>query len=119
MMQSSILVQVEHLLKEKKFNIDIDKFMQFLRIAKDNYIYPDAVQRYTKDKIVDIYEVLEFLTEKNIMEPRLVIYCPNCNRFTGDYYKTFYDLPKEVHCPHNDCVITDVVKNAIVVYKEK
>ena len=118
-MQSNILAQAERLLGEKEFNIDIDKFMQFLRIAKGDYIYPDAVQRYTKGKIVDIYEVLEFLSEKDIMEQRLVVYCPNCNKFTGDYYKTFYDLPEEVHCPHNDCVIADVVKNTIVVYKEK
>ena len=84
-MQSNILAQVERLLKEKKFNIDMDKFMKFLHIAKDNYIYPDAVQRYTKDKIVDIYEVLEYLSEKNILEQRLVVYCSNCNKFTRDY----------------------------------
>lgn len=118
-MQSSILAQVEHLLKEKKFNIDLDKFMQFFRMVKDSYIYPDAVQRHTKDKIVDIYDALEFLSENDVLEQRLVVYCPNCNRFVGNYYKTFYDLPQEVHCPHNDCVITDVVKNTIVVYKEK
>lgn len=118
-MQSNILAQVEHLLKGKKFNIDKDKFLEFIRIVKDNYIYPDAVQRYTKDAIVDIYEVLEFLSEKDILEQRLVVYCPDCNKFTGDYYKTFYELPKEVLCPHNDCVITDVVKNTIVVYKER
>lgn len=118
-MQSNILAQVEHLLREKKFNIDVDKFVQYLRIVKDNWIYPDAVQRHTKSTIVEIYNVLEYLTESGYLEQALVVYCPNCNRFIGNYYKTIYDLPGEEYCPHNDCVIKDVVKNAIVVYREK
>ncbi len=34
MKQSNILAQAERLLGKKEFNIDIDKFMQFLRSAK-------------------------------------------------------------------------------------
>ncbi len=71
MKQSNILAQAERLLGKKEFNIDIDKIMQFLRSAKGDYIYPDAIQRYTEGKIVDIYEMLELLSEKDIMEQRL------------------------------------------------
>lgn len=117
-MQSDILVQIELLLREQKFKVNIEKFIQFLRILKNNYVYPDAVRRFTKDEIIDIYEVLEFLAEKGFLEQRLLIYCPNCNRFTDNEYKTIYDLPSELYCPHDDYHITEVVKNAVVVYKE-
>lgn len=117
-MQYDTLAQVERLLKEKKFNIDIEKFVQFLHIVKDNWIYPDAVQRYTKNTIMEVYEVLECLADKGYLEQALVVYCPNCNKFIGNYYKTIHDLPDVEYCPHNDCEITDVIKNAIVVYKE-
>ena len=116
-MQSNILEQVEHLLKEKKFNIDLEKFLGFLRLVKNGWIYPDAVQRHTKSGIVDIYEALEFLSEQGLLEQAIVIYCPNCNRFIGNYYKTIYDLPEEEYCPHNDCIISEVAKNAVIVYR--
>ena len=90
-MQYDTLAQVERLLKEKKFNIDIEKFVQFLRIVKDNWIYPDAVQRYTKNTIMEVYEVLECLADKGYLEQALVVYCPNCNKFIGNYYKTIHD----------------------------
>lgn len=116
-MQSPILAQVEHLLKEKKFNIDTGLLVEFLKMVKYKWIYPDAVQRYLKTSIVDVYDVLDYLTENGILEQSLEIYCPNCNRYIGQHYKTIYDLPEEVYCPHNDCVIKDVAQNAVIVYR--
>ena len=116
-MQSNILAQVEHLLREKKFNIDIDKFVDFLRLVKHKWIYPDALQRYTHDDIVLIYDALEYLVDSDVLEQSLEIYCPYCNKYVGQHYKTISELPEEVHCPHNDCVISDVAQNAVIVYR--
>lgn len=116
-MQLNFLAQVEHLLKEKKFNIDVDKFIEFLGLVKYKWIYPDAVQRFTQASIVEIYNVLDFLMDKGYVEQSLEIYCPNCNRYIGQHYKTIFDLPTEVYCPHNDCEITDVAQNAIIIYR--
>lgn len=116
-MQLNFLAQVEHLLKEKKFDIDIDKFIEFLSLVKYKWIYPDAVQRFTKAGIVEIYNVLDYLMDEGYVEQSLEIYCSCCNRYIGQHYKTVYELPSEVYCPHCDCEITDISQNAVIIYR--
>ena len=46
MMQSNIFQTVAPLLKEKKFNIDLDSFLDFMKQYHSNdWIYPDAILR--------------------------------------------------------------------------
>lgn len=116
-MQSNILAQVEHLLREKKFNIDIKKFIEYLSLVKGKWIYPDAVQHAIKAEIKEIYDVLECLTEKGYFERALEVYCPYCNRYVGQHFNSIFELPEEVHCPHNDCIITNVAENTIIIYR--
>lgn len=116
-MQSNILAQVEHLLKDQKFDIDVDLLIGFFKMVKYKWIYPDAVQRFTKASIVEIYNVLDFLANKGYLEQNLEVYCPNCNRYIGQHYKTIFELPEEVYCPHNDCIINNVAQNAVIIYR--
>lgn len=116
-MQSNTLERVERLLKGMKFDIDVEKLMEFFKIVKHKWIYPDAVHRFTKANIVEIYGVLDYLTEQGCLEQCLEIYCPNCNRYIGEHYKTLFDLPEEVYCPHNDCVIKEVAQNVVIIYR--
>lgn len=116
-MQLNFLAQVERSLKEKKFDIDVDKFIEFLHLVKYKWIYPDAVQRFTKANIVQIYHVLDCLMQEGYVEQSLEIYCPNCNRYVGQHYKTIYELPREIYCPHCDYEIKEVAQNAVIIYR--
>lgn len=117
-MQSSIFARVEPLLKEKKFNIDNKALLGFLnRYHKNDWIYPDAMYRNLGIDIKIIYEILELCVEKGILEQYLQIYCPKCQRFTGSYYKTIYEIPDEVNCIHCDDEILRPLEHAIIIYK--
>ncbi len=116
-MQSISLAQVEHLLKEKSFDVDIEKFIEFLKLVKYKWIYPDAVQRFLQTDIVKVYELLDFLMDNGYVEQSLEIYCPNCNRYVGQHYKTIFELPEVVNCPHCDYEIMEVTQNAIIIYR--
>ena len=77
------------LLKEKKFNIDLDSFLDFMKQYQSNdWIYPDAIHRKLGMEIKDIYGILEMCVDENIVEQYLNVYCPICQRFTGNIYKT-------------------------------
>lgn len=117
-MQSNIFARVEPLLKEKKFNIDTEALIVFLnRYHKNDWIYPDAVYRNLKIDIKIIYEILEFCVDEGILQQYLQIYCPKCQRFTGAYYRTIYEIPDEVNCIHCDDEIVAPLEHAIIIYK--
>lgn len=117
-MQSNIFVQVAPLLKEKKFNIDVDAFITFMsKYRVDNWVYPDAIHRELHISIKDVYEALELCVEKGLLEQYLQIYCPKCQRFTGSYYKTALEIPEFVNCVHCDEEIENPLQHAIIIYK--
>lgn len=118
-MQSITLQKIKQLLQEKKFNIDLEKFMEFMKLVKNNYIYPDAMERFTSDNIVEIYKVLEYLSDKRILQQYVEVYCPNCSRYVGRKYKTLSEIPEEIYCPHCDQEIGDVAQNLFIIYRVK
>ena len=117
-MQSNIFVKVAPLLEEKKFNIDTDAFISFMsKYHKNNWIYPDAIQRELHVHIKYVYEALEVCVEEGLLEQYLQIYCPRCQRFTGSYYKTALEIPEFVNCVHCDEEIENPLRHAILIYK--
>lgn len=117
-MQSNIFVTVEPLLKEKKFNIDCDSLMRFLnRYHHDEWIYPDAMHRNCRINIKEAYEILELCVDNGILEQYLQIYCPRCQRFTGNCYKTVFDIPTDINCVHCGEDVEQPLKHAIIIYK--
>lgn len=117
-MQSNIFVQVAPLLKEKKFNIDVDAFITFMsKYRVNNWVYPDAIHRELHISIKDVYEALELCVEKGLLEQYLQIYCPKCQRFTGSCYKTALEIPEFVNCVHCDEEIENPLQHAIIIYK--
>lgn len=117
-MQLNIFVKVAPLLKEKKSNIDCEAVIEFLGHYKSkDWIYPDAMHRNLKISIKDIYEILEMCVEIGLIEQYLQIYCSRCQRFTGQYYKTIFEIPLEVNCIHCDEEITNPLEHAIIIYK--
>ena len=117
-MQSNIFQTVAPLLKEKKFNIDLDSFLDFMKQYHSNdWIYPDAIHRKLGIEIKDIYGILEMCVDENIVEQYLNVYCPICQRFTGNIYKTALEIPEFVNCVHCDTEIDNPLQQAIIIYK--
>ena len=117
-MLSNIFAKAVPLLKESKLNIDIDKFVEFLSHYKTkDWIYPAAIHRKLKFEVKDIYKALEVLRENGYVEQFLEIYCPNCQRYTGQFFKTIGEVPSEIYCDNCDCEISDPLEHASVVYK--
>ena len=117
-MLSNIFVKVVLLLKEKKFNIDCDALISFLSYYHVNeWIYPDAIHRELSLDIKIVYEILELCVEEGLLEQYLQIYCPKCQRFTGNFYRTALEIPEFVNCVHCDTEIETPLQHAIVIYK--
>lgn len=117
-MLSNTYAKVVPLLKEKKFNIDVDAFFNFLlKYKSGEYIYPSALHRKLGIDIKIIYEILELYVELGILEQWLEIYCPNCSKFTGQCFNNVQAIPDEVNCLHCGEDIEHSLKNAIVIYR--
>lgn len=117
-MQSNIFVKVVPLLKEKKFDIDVDMFVSFMaKYQKNNWVYPSALNRELHMHIRDVYEVLELCVDQGLLEQYLQVYCPKCQRFTGNYYKTALEIPEFVNCVHCDEEIENPLRHAIIIYR--
>lgn len=117
-MQSNIFVKVAPLLREKKSNIDTDAFISFMaRYRTNSWVYPDAIHRELRIHIKDVYEVLELCVEQGLLEQYLQIYCPKCQRFTGNYYKTALEIPEYANCVHCDEEIGNPLQHAVIIYK--
>ena len=119
-MQSNIFAKLAPLLKEKKSNIDCDAVIRFLgHYGSGQWIYPGVLHRNLKISIKEVYEVLELCAENGLIEQYLEIYCPFCQRFTGNIYKTLLEIPEELNCIHCDNEIQDPSKYAIIIYRVK
>lgn len=117
-MPSNIFAKVVPLLKEKKYNIDYDMLTEFLSHYKSNdWLYPDAMHRNLKIDIKTIYEILEYFADMKLLEQYLQIYCPHCQKYTGQYYKSIAELPDELNCLHCDNEILNPLNHAIIIYK--
>ena len=117
-MRSNISQTVAPLLKEKKFNIDSDKFLEFMKQYHSNdWIYPDVIHRELGINLKVVYDILEMCVDNNILEQYLNIYCPTCQRFTGNIYKTALEIPESVCCWHCDTEISNPLRHAIIIYR--
>lgn len=119
-MQSNIFAQVAPLLEERQFNIDCSAVVEFLsRYKSGGIIYPGAMHRTLRLDMRMVYAILELLTENGLLEQRLELYCPRCQRFTGKIYKTVSELPEFVNCIHCDEEIENPIQHAVVIYQVK
>lgn len=117
-MQSNIFVQVAPLLKEKKSNLDYTSVINFLgKYKHGDLIYPSAIYRNLKLDTKDIYDILEICVTSGLVERKLAIYCPNCQRLSGHIYSSVFDIPEYITCNHCDEELEKNVENIIVIYK--
>ena len=60
----------------------------------------------------------KFLNEREgVLEQWLEIYCPNCSRFTGQWFKNIEDIPEQVNCFNCGEDIENPLKHAVVIYR--
>lgn len=112
------LKEMVPLLREKKSNIDWEAVVEFLGHYKSkHWIYPDAMHRNLKISIKDIYEILEICVGIGLLEQYLQIYCSRCQKFTGQYYKTIFEIPSDMDCVHCNEEITNPLEHAISIYR--
>ncbi len=117
-MQSNIFVKVAPLLEESKLNIDVDTLIDFLAHYKSgDWIYPAAIHRKLGFDLKVIYDALEVLQQNGYVDQFLEIYCPNCQRYTGQFFKTIGEVPSEIYCDNCDYEINNPLEHAAVVYK--
>ena len=116
-MQSNIFMQVEPLLREKKYDfLSVLKFLDKYYESSD-WIYPVAISKKTKVNIKDVYEILEECVGCDIIKRFFNIYCPHCCRLTNETYDNYIAIPNEIFCPQCDNEITNCFKKIVVVYK--
>lgn len=117
-MPSNIFVKVKPLLKEKKFDIDLEALIDFFgKYHSNEWIYPAAIHRELKIDSKIIYEILQICADNGIVEPYLEIYCPKCNRYAKQYYRVITDIPEITNCSQCGAEIVNPVSHAIVIYK--
>ncbi|MBP2058097.1 hypothetical protein J2Z60_001274 [Lactobacillus colini] len=117
-MQLNIYAKVAPLLKEQKFDIDIDKFIEYLSKYKSgNWIFPNVIHRELHIDVIKVYEVLDFLTKENFLEEYLRIRCPRCQQNAGYNFRTISDVPKFLGCLNCDFEIVNPLDHAIVIFK--
>lgn len=116
-MQSNIFAKVAPLLEESKLNIDVDVFIGFLaHYTVGDWIYPAVIHRELGFDLRAIYDALEILQQNDYIEQFLEIYCPSCQRYTGQFFKTIGEVPPEIYCENCDFEITNPLQHAAVVY---
>ena len=117
-MQLNIFAKAAPLLKEQKFDIDVDKFIKFMgHYHPEDWIYPSAIHRKLKIDIKVVYSILELLTKENYMESYLQIICPNCRRYTGFSYKNIGDIPEVLSCLNCDFEVGTPLDHSVIVYE--
>lgn len=117
-MLSNIFVRTRPLLEEKKYPINIDKFIEFMgRYSSNAWVYPAVLRRELKIDMKMVYQLLEVCRELGLLKQYLELYCPNCQRYSGYRYETLSDLPEEIECQQCGDLIEDTVHYAIVIYR--
>lgn len=89
------------------FPSDSERVLNFVRKE-----FPDE-----KGWLMEINHALHICVDNNIVEQYLNIYCPECQRFTGNIYKTALEIPEFVNCVHCGAEIENPLQHAIIIYK--
>ena len=87
-------------------------------ITDKNIIHPHEVSEKFHISIKEAYEMLERFADEGLLTSVLEPFCERCHSFAGVYYYTFMDLPAELTCPFCGYTITNLLEDAIVVYKK-
>ena len=80
----------------------------------DEYIYIDAMIRYTKLDKKTVIEILELLNDEKILEKYYTINCHNCGHSIRKFF-TKKELTEEIYCDHCDSEV--IVETYKAVYK--
>lgn len=89
----------------------------FQNYKKDMWIYPGILKRKFSLSIEEVYDVLNDLEKKGILESYYEIYCGTCQKSIGIVH-LFNELPETVECEICHGEIT-ALENSLLIYKVK
>lgn len=76
-----------------------DKILKVLSTFKvGNVLYPGMIIRHTGMKMKNAYLLLDEIENMQIIEKAYEIYCPKCQKSTGDIFNSLNDVPHELNC---------------------
>ena len=114
----NLFLKSKAILEEKKFDIDLDKLINFLgKYHQQEWIYAsDIIENFNLDKKA-IYEILKICSDNGIVKPYIKVLCPKCNKVSKQCYSVIADIPKKIKCSHCDNNIGNPFDYCIVIYK--
>ena len=91
--------------------------------TKDDIIYPKEVANEYGLSLLEVFEELDAYTEmeNNPIICLFEVRCPNCGKYTGEFYYSYWDFPPKQVCPLCGFIIVgyeDVERNIHIVYRK-
>ena len=110
---SIIGIVIQKRLRDRTNDKEIIEFFQ--NYKKDMWIYPGILKRKFSLSIEEVYDVLNDLEEKGILESYYEIFCGICQKSIGIVH-LFNELPETVECEicHGEI---PALENSLLIYK--
>ena len=103
-----------------KFRTDYQAFISFMgKYHTNDWIYPAALHRALKIDIKSIYMMLEACHREGLIERIFEVYCPHCQKYSGNYFMYLTDIPGDVICMNCDEEINSPLEHTVVIYRMK
>lgn len=118
MLESTLSIALKNLIQKRnltKRQTDLlNQTFKFLK--KGSIIYPGQLKSMLNIEIVEVYRILEGLTEQGLLERNYEIYCSNCHKFKGKILQALTSMNEETACDFCNNTF-DPVKDTIMIYR--
>lgn len=94
-----------------------NKLLKVFSIFKPNHIiYPGMVIRHSGLNMKEAYFLLDEIENLQIIEKAYEVYCPRCQKSTGEIYYSLNDVPDDFYCESCENYF-DFPNGLLVVYR--
>ena len=99
-------------------HIDIDAFVSFLDMYKpSDIVYPQVVVRNFGVSRVYAAKLLDLCAEYGVVQKVYEVYCPHCQRDSGNMFASKEEMADEICCTHCGEIIAEPEESLSAVYK--
>lgn len=99
-------------------HIDIDAFVSFLDMYKpSDLVYPQVVVKNFGVSRVYAAKLLDLCAEYGVVQKAYEVYCPHCQRDSGNMFASKEEVAEEVCCNNCGEIIAEPEENLSAVYK--
>lgn len=82
------------------FKLLSDLFKFLCTYKSGDIIYSSVICRNFKTNRSDANTILDALEKLGIVESKCDVYCPVCNRLSGNLHNAYHNIPKCIVCKH-------------------